>query len=473
MSSTSALDSLLSGTNTADAIDLSSILEAITGASTPGIDVNSAVSASVTAAEAPEQTWENEQTTLQNQTSALTQIQTDATNLDNDVQALNSLTGPLSSATVSSSNSSVITGSAAAGSAAGSYAVVVSSLATTASYSSSAVASTTTDLPAETITITPAGGTATTFTTGSGVDTLSDLENAINTADLGVTASVITDSSGARLALVANSSGSAANFTVAATGGSFGFTQAEPGADASLTVNGIQISSASNTVTGAIPGVTLNLASASPSTTVTLTIAPDTSQASTAINQFVSDYNTLITAVNAQYTYTAGSGEGVLAQDPTVQTLQTDLLNALDYTATPASGTTTVPNLSSLGITVNENGTLSVDSTTLNSVLANNYGDVQSFFQGSALNGFANSLDQQLTSFTSPGDGAFTVDLSNMSSENTSLQDDINNFQTNIITPLQAQLKTEYSNAEIALQQLPAELKDVDAELGLNNSSSS
>ena len=473
MSSVSALNSLLSGTNTADAIDLSSILEAITGASTPGIDVNAAVSASVTAAEAPEQTWESQQNTLQSQTTALTQIQSDATALDNDVQALNSLTGPLSSATVSSSNSSVVTGSAAAGSASGNYAVVVGSLATTASYSSSAVATSTTALPAETITITPAGGTATTFTTGSGVNALSDLENAINTAGLGVTASIITDASGARLALVASNSGSASNFTVAATGGTFAFTQAEAGANASLTVNGIQISSASNTVTGAIPGVTLNLASANPSTTVNLTIAPNTSQASAAINQFVTDYNTLINAVNAQYTYTAGSGEGVLAQDPTVQTLQGDLLGALDYTATPASGTTTVPNLSSLGITVNEDGTLSVNSATLNSVLQNNYGDVQSFFQGSALNGFANSLDQQLTSFTSPGDGAFTVDLNNMSSENTSLQTDINNFQANIITPLQARLKTEYSNAEIALQQLPAELRDVDAELGLNNSSSS
>jgi flagellar hook-associated protein 2 len=111
-------------------------------------------------------------------------------------------------------------------------------------------------------------------------------------------------------------------------------------------VNGIQISSASNTVTGAIPGVTLNLASASPSTTVDLTIAPNTSQASAAINQFVSDYNALIKDVNAQYTYTAGSGEGVLAQDPTVQTLQSDLLGVLNYTAVPASGTTTVSNLS-------------------------------------------------------------------------------------------------------------------------------
>jgi flagellar hook-associated protein 2 len=106
-------------------------------------------------------------------------------------------------------------------------------------------------------------------------------------------------------------------------------------------------------------------------------------------------------------------------------------------------------------------------------VLQNNFNDVQNFFQGSALNGFANSLDQQLTNFTSPADGAFTVDLSSMSTENTSLQTDITNFQNNVIAPLKTQLTAEYSAAEIALQQLPGEIKNVDAELGENNSSSS
>ena len=95
MSSISALDSLLSSSSSQGAVDLSAILEAATGASTPGIDVTSAVNASVTAAEGPENNWESQQTTLQNQTTALTSLQTDATNVDNDVQALNSLTGPL------------------------------------------------------------------------------------------------------------------------------------------------------------------------------------------------------------------------------------------------------------------------------------------------------------------------------------------------------------------------------------------
>jgi flagellar hook-associated protein 2 len=80
-------------------------------------------------------------------------------------------------------------------------------------------------------------------------------------------------------------------------------------------------------------------------------------------------------------------------------------------------------------------------------------------------------MDQQLTNFTSPANGAFTVDLQSISTENTGLETDITNFQANVIAPLKIQLTTEYSNAEIALQQLPAEIKDVDAELGQNNSS--
>ena len=466
-----SISSLLSSSNAANSIDLSSILEAATGSSTPGIDVTAAVNAAVTAAEAPEDTWQSQESTLSSQSSALTAIQTAATNLDNDAQALNSLTGSLSSTTVTSSNSSVVTATAASGTAEGNNVIVVNNLATTASFSSDAVASSTTDLPAESITITPSGGTATTITTGSGVDTLTDLVNAINSSGAGVTAGIITDSSGSELSIVSNTSGSAGAFTVSSSG-SLGFTQGNKGADASLTVNGIAITSASNTVTGAIPGLTLNLLSANPGTPVSLSVVPNTTAASTAINQFVTDYNTLIGDLNAQFADTAGSGQGVLAQDPTVQSLQSDLLGSLDFTSTTGSGSSaTTTSLASLGITVNTDGTLSVNSSTLNNALTNNFSSVQNFFQGASLNGFANSVNQQLTSFISPADGAFTVDLQSMQTEFTGFQSDITNFQNNVITPLKAQLQTEFSNAEIALQQLPVELKDVDEELGINNSS--
>jgi len=476
MSSLSALNSLL---GSSAATELSQILQAATGASSPGIDVSSAVSASITAAQAPETNWENEQTNLQSQTSALTSLQADATNLDNDMQALNSVTGPLAAASATTSNSSILTAAAAPGSSVGNNIVIVNSLASTASYSSTAVTNATTNLPTgETITITPSTGTAATFTTGSnGINTLTDLEGAINTGGLGVTASIITDATGSRLAIVSNTPGSAGSFTAAATGGgtggTFGLVSGSPGANSSITVNGIVIQSATNTVTGAISGVTLNLLGIEPGTDISVNVAPNTAEASNAINQFVNDYNTLIGAINTQYSDT-GSGQGVLADDPTLENLQNTLLQALNYTASPASGSTstTVPNLSSLGITMNTNGTMSVDSSTLSSALQNNYNDVRNFFQGSALNGFANSMDQQLTNFTSPANGAFTVDLQSLSTQYTTLTTDISNFQTNVIAPLKIQLTAEYSDAEIALQQLPAEIKDVDAELGVNTSSS-
>ena len=469
--SASSLSSLLSSASASSGIDISSILEAATGASSPGIDVTAAVNSAVTAAEAPEQAWETQESTLQSQISALGQIQTDASNLDNDMQSFNSITGPLSAMTATSSNSNVVTASAASGSSAGNHEVIVNSTATTASWTSGTFAGSSTAVPAGSFTITSGSGTATTITT-DGSETLSDVANEINSDNLGVTASVITDASGSRLALLANSSGSAANFTVSGST-TYGFTQAATGSNASLTVDGITISSATNTVTGAITGVTLNLLSADPGVDVSLSVVPDTSQVQTALQQFVTDYNTLVSDLSSQFTYSSSSGsEGVLASDSTVRNLQEEVLGALDYTYKPASGSTTVSSLMSLGISVDNNGKLSLDTSTLNSALQNNFADVQSFFQGSAFNGFANSLDQQLTSFISPADGAFTVDLQSMNSQITDLQNEVSDFETNYITPLKTQLQSDYSKAEIALQELPSQLKEIDQELGQNSSSS-
>jgi flagellar hook-associated protein 2 len=474
MSTTSLLNSVLGASNSSTAVDISSILEAATGASSTGIDVTSAVNSAVTAAEGPENIWNAQITLLASETTALTKINTDTTTLDNDMQSLNSLTGPLSQSTVASSNSSVVTATAASGTAAGNISVVVTNLASTASYSSTTVASATTALPAESFTLTNSSGAGVTLTT-SGTDTLTDLENSINSAGIGVTASIATDTSGARLVLTSDTSGSAGGFTASSTGTTFAFAAAGKALNASLTVNGVSISSSTNTVTGAVPGLTLNLLSASPGTTANLTVAPNTTAVSTAINKFVTDYNAAVADLNTQFTYTSGSGEGALAQDSAVQNLQNTLEQAVSYTATPVSGntTTTVPNLSSLGIAVGSDGTLSVDSTTLSNALQNNFSDVQNFFQGASQNGFASVLDKQLTSFTSTADGAFTVDLQSIATQSAGLSTDITNFQTNVLVPLQTKMQSDFSQAEILLQQLPNEMKQIDTELGENSSSSS
>jgi flagellar hook-associated protein 2 len=348
--------------------------------------------------------------------------------------------------------------------------VVVNNLATTASWTSGVFTNSSTSFPAGSFTITTGSGASTTVT-ADGTQTLSQVAAQINTDNVGVTARVVTDATGSRLAIVANSPGSTANFAVTTGTSGFGFTQAAAGTNASLTVDGISISSATNTVSGAISGLTLNLLGAAPGVGVSLAVAPDTSQAASAINQFVSDYNQLITDLTTQFTFN-GTSEGVVASDSVVRNLQSAALGAISYTYSPASGSTTVPNLTSLGISVGNDGKLTVDSGTLQNTLQSNFSDVQNFFQGTALNGFANSLDQQLTSFISPSDGAFTVDLQSISSETTDLQNTISNFETNYITPLQTQLQSEYSQAEILLQQLPSEMQQINTELGLNTKTS-
>jgi flagellar hook-associated protein 2 len=331
-----------------------------------------------------------------------------------------------------------------------------------------------------------AGSATITMTDG---ETYAELATAINNAtdssgnSLGLTATATTDSSGNTSMSIVSTDGSTA-FTVnepSSTSGSFGFTQAVAGTDASLTVDGIPIDSPSNTVTGAISGVTLTLLGASPATSVNLTVASDASTISTAINQFVTDYNTAMGLLTAQSTVTSTtdssgtttSGEGVLASDPIVAALQNSLQQALSYSYTPTSGTTTVSTLYDLGITVGDNGQLSVDSTTLNNALTNNAADVQTFLEGTALNGFAASFDSDMDTYTNASTGAFTVDLASIASTSSDLTTQISNFETNYITPQETQLTAMYTTAEEALESLSTTMDQINALLGNGSSSNS
>jgi len=298
---------------------------------------------------------------------------------------------------------------------------------------------------------------------------------------LGLTATAGSNANGTNLTIASNApTGGGTTPTFTMNEPAIGFTQSAPAVNAQLTVDGVPISSATNTVTGAIPGVTLNVLGGSLGAAITLTVASDAAQVSTAVNQFVTDYNSALNLVNTQFTDTTSTNssgttttaQGVLASDPTVVSLQSALEQAMNYVYTPTSGTTKVSSLSDLGITVGDDGTLSVDSETLDSALANNPTDVQNFFEGSALNGFANTFYNTLNTFTSAADGAFKVDLSSISTTSAGLTSEINNFETNYITPQKTLLTADFSKAEIALQSLPEEMQQLNAELGFNNNSS-
>ena len=440
------------------------------GSSNSGFDVTATVNAILAADRAPEVARQAQQTTLAAQTTAINQIQTEASSLSDQLFALQDPLGALTYVSAASSDTTVLTATAAAGTATGNHTVTVSALAATGSSYSSAVASRSTQLDTGSFTITVNGTSTPPITTGgsSGVNTLDQLATSINSQNLGVNASVITDSTGSRLALVAAASGKAADFSVTTQSG-LTFKHGVTGGDASLEVDGVPITSSSNTVTGAIAGLTLNLTSTTlPTAPITVALAPNAALITQAITSFVTAYNTLSSDLKSQFTYNAATGtSGTLSADSTVRSLQEKLLASSNY----SSGASVASSLNAIGVTTNRDGTLSVNSIALSTAIASNFTAVASFFQGQNADGFASTLNNTLSSFTDPVQGAFTVDLSSISSENSALSDQNATLERYLATQ-QTLLTAEYSKADIALQQLPQTIKQIQTLLGYNNASS-
>ncbi|HTW62241.1 MAG TPA: flagellar filament capping protein FliD [Terracidiphilus sp.] len=164
--------------------------------------------------------------------------------------------------------------------------------------------------------------------------TLAGLASAINgTNGIGVTASIVTNSDGtSSLALVSGTSGPAGTLTVNSSvtdsATALNFNNAVTGANASLTVDGVNLTSASNTVTDLIPGVTFQLLSSS-SSPVQVVIGNDNSDVESTVGQFVSDYNALISALNTQEGNTSSGTPEPLFGSPTLSLLQEELLSGL------------------------------------------------------------------------------------------------------------------------------------------------
>jgi flagellar hook-associated protein 2 len=179
--------------------------------------------------------------------------------------------------------------------------------------------------------------------TASGTNTLTGLRNAINTAGLGVTASIVTSGTGAQsLALVSDTAGSSGTLTVTSKineiAGTTALSYQNPvqGTDAQLTVDGVDLTSASNTVANLIPGVTFQLLAPSAKESdsslqpVQVVIANDNSGVESTVNQLVSDYNSLISAINTQEGYDSSGKAEPLFGSPTLSLLQQQLMSGLN-----------------------------------------------------------------------------------------------------------------------------------------------
>ena len=420
-----------------------------------GFDVASTVTSILAAQQAIETPIQTQLTALQAQDSVFTTLGTDLSTLTTNLQSLTDAAGPLAEKQGSSSNTDVLTlTSADTNAVAGSHNVIVNSLAVTASSHSDSIANAS-DILSGSITI---NGQQVNVVSGTS-DTLATLATAINNASVGVTASIISDANGSRLSLVSNTSGASGAVTVtsALTDGStaVGFTQGPAAANASLSVDGLPISSASNTVTGAIPGVTFQLLSSSPGSNVQIQVTNDNTAIETAVNSVVTAYNAVIADINGQEKNDSSGNPEPLFGNTTLSLIQTQLQGALFGGA--ASGS--ISNIEQLGISANDDGTLTLDTSALDDALNANFSDITGFLQNSG--SFGQNFQTVLNSLgTQAPDG--TVYLAQQ--QNSAQEAVFNTTLTNDKAALAAEqttLTAELNAANQVLQAIPSQLNEI------------
>jgi flagellar hook-associated protein 2 len=416
-----------------------------------GIDVSAYVQAALAQQSAPLTIAQQQQTQLTNQTTALNTLESQLQALQTAVEALSDPAGQFNSLGATSSDPSLLLASATAGAPQGNHTVTISNLATTSSEYSAELASSSAPTNTGAFQIQVGSGTPVTINVNSTNNTLSGIAAAINSSGAGVTANVVSDANGARLSIVSNTSGQPGDLTISSDTVGLGFTKAVTGVNAALTVDGIPITSTTNTVNGAINGVTLNLVGADPTTQVDLAIAPDVTQAEAAINSFVSAYNTVVTGLNSQFAVDPTTGQqGPLGTDSSATLVQNEVLAAAAYAP---GGSSTITNLTSLGLNFNDDGTITVDQGALANALQSNYTAVQGFLQ-SGSSAFATSFLTTLQNLNDPTQGAIAVDLNGISSTQQSLTQQINDFQAQLAVTQQT-LTAYYSQIDTTLQELP------------------
>lgn len=245
--------------------------------------------------------------------------------------------------------------------------------------------------------------TAKAITINNNQSSLNGIRDAINDADAGVTASIINDGSGYRLVIASNESGTKNSLRIQVSndsspnntdrtglsrlafdptldsGSGKNMSVALVAKDAVFSIDGITITKPSNTVSDAIQGVTLNLLKTTGETPTTLTIARDTSGVKTAIDGFVKAYNDAAKTMQdlGGYDATTKTG-GILQGDSTLRTMQSQLRSAL--TQQLGNSDAGLSTLSDIGIAFQRDGSISLDASKLNTVLADSSKNVGALF---------------------------------------------------------------------------------------------
>ncbi|KGD36292.1 flagellar filament capping protein FliD [Burkholderia pseudomallei] len=463
-----AAQSIISGSTGNSSMDVNSLVTALVNAKTAG--QSAALSTSIA----------TDQTTL----SALGTLKAALTALQAGIGSLSD--GTLTQKFTATATGTGLTATTGAGAVAGSYSVAVTQIATSQTLSSGAF-NATQQLGTGTLTLS-VGGNSTSISIDSTNNTLSGIAAAINSAsnNPGVTATIVTGTDGAHLVLRSASTGAAnvinvgvsnlsgdnglSSLAVTSTasttggqstirsGGSVAWTQSTSAQDAEFTVGGIAASSASNAVSGAIAGVTLNLTQAAVGATQTLNVTTDTTAQATAITNVVNLYNTVITTMSSLSSLsgagTSSQSAGPLLGDSTLNMIRNSLARVVGAGVTTGGSTTS---LASIGIKFADgssssqtDGALTIDTAKLNAALQNSPSTVAALFNST--NGIGAQLNTTIQNYVQTG-GVFDTRSNALNQDLKSLAQ-----QQTRLASYASQLTSQYNAQFTALNTLMAQM---------------
>jgi flagellar hook-associated protein 2 len=305
-----------------------------------------------------------------------------------------------------------------------------------------------------------------TVTIDSSNNSLQGIRDAINAADIGVTATLISDGSGTpdHLVLTSNETGEKSSMKISVDGDSAlqsllaydpastqSMTQSSAAQNTQLSVNGIAITSATNTVNEAIQGVTLNVSTTG---STSLQIARDTAATEKAVNNFAKAYNDLNTALTQLTAYTPSTTAGQAGQgaalfgESSVQTIQNQVRNTLFSSLQGLSNSNI--SLAQIGVGFDKTGTMTVDTTKLEKVLSTNPDDVAGLF--ATVGKPTDSLINFTNSTTATKAGSYDVNITQLATQASMLGDvDLNAGPITITADTSFDVKVDGVSANVEL----------------------
>lgn len=464
-----------------------------------GLDVNSIVTSLMTLEKRPLTMLQGTASTLQTKLSAFGSLKSQIASLGDVATRLvdSANWNPL---TADSTDSASVSASAASGASAGKYRLEVQQLAQSQALASGSFAASTSTVGTGTLTIelgttsggvfTPkAGSTPKNITITAANQTLAGVRDAINAAGAGVTASIVNDSGGARLVLNGgNGAAGSMRVTVAdddttatdtsglsalawdpaaAVGAGRNLTQSQAAQDAEFTVNGLALTSATNTAKDAVQGLTLTL-SRKTTVPVDVTVAVQTMAVRKNVNDFVNAYNSLNKLLQQQtQADPGGSTRGPLQADSTATQLLSSLRTMLQGSVTGMSGANS---LNTAGIELQRDGSLKVVDSRLApllddpSKLAQLFGQVQAGADTTS-RGFGVRFKEWASALTSETGtiASRTTGINDSLKRNQRAQD----AQEDKLTRTEARLRKQYQRLDSNMTSLNAQMAQLKSALGL------